>query len=631
MNSDSLHFLPRPRELSFGHEAVDLDLRAPVVIPPGLSAVFTRAAGRWCEAVARETGRRPRVAGGSAGNDAPCLVLALDSGSNAPSQGYRLRIDSSGAKLEAPGEAGLFYGLQTLLQLLRQTGARVPELTVRDTPDFSNRGYMLDVSRCKVPRRDTLYALVDRLAEWKFNQLQLYIEHTFAFSGHEVVWGDASPFTAEEILELDAYCRDRYIELVPNLNSFGHLERWLRHPEYYHLAESPGGFIDPWNKKRPFGSTLKPNEDSLAFLDSLYREYLPNFSSRHFNIGCDETWELGQGWSRPLVEEKGTGRVYLDFLLKIHRLAETHGRDVQFWGDIVLKQPGFVAELPKSITGMIWGYEADHPYEDNCRSFHEAGVPFYVVPGTSSWKTLTGRVDNCLGAIRSAAVNGLHFGATGLLVTEWGDAGHHQFPAIGLPAITYAAAAAWCVKSNRDLPLAEAMDRHVFGGAAAGLAAPLLELGKTYLIAGKQLPQSTLFHHLLFTRKEEIQEVLEGVTEAHLNACLTRLDELAGAFRNAYPQCDDGSLLLEEIALNVRMARHGVRRGLAHLSSGSPDWRELHRDLREIIGAFEKLWLARARPGGLHESSGHLRVIAAEYRDALVAEDPPQEPGIPTP
>ncbi len=627
MHSDSLHFLPRPRDVRFGHGIVDLDLAGTVVIPDGLDARFSRAVARWTEALARETGRRPRVAAGISDRQAPWLRLIL-TGGDLPSQGYRLQIASDGAILEAPDAIGLFQGLQTLLQLLRQTGPRVPELTIGDHPDFPNRGYMIDVSRCKVPRMATLYALVDRLAEWKINQLQLYIEHTFAFSGHEVVWGEASPFTAEEILALDAYCHDRYIELVPNLNSFGHLERWLRHPEYYPLAESPGGFIDPWNKKRPFGSTLKPNDASLAFLDALYREYLPNFSSRNVNIGCDETWELGQGWSRPLVEEKGTARVYLDFLLKIHRLAESHGRRVQFWGDIVLKQPELVRELPRSITGMIWGYEADHPYEDNCRAFQEAGIPFYVVPGTSSWKTLTGRTDNALAAIQSAAINGLRFGAQGLLVTEWGDAGHHQFPAIGLPGIAWAAAVAWCVDSNRDLPLAAALDIHRFGSPDAGLAVPLLDLGRVHRLTGKTFPQSTLFHQLLFTPGPDLGETLEGVSPEALRTCLEKLDEIESALKAAYPRCGDGPLLLREIALNLRMARHGIRRGLAHLSSGTPEWRPLHRDLREITGTFEALWLARARPGGLHESSGYLRAITAEYRDALIAEDPPEEPGL---
>src|SRR5690606_38189466 len=139
--------------------------------------------------------------------------------------------------------AGIYYGVLTLIQLLRHYGATLPDLEVHDHPDFPVRGIMLDVSRDRVPTMETLYNLIDLLAGWKMNQLQLYMEHSFAYSHHQTVWKEASPITGQQILELDVYCRQRHIELVPNQNSFGHLERWLKHPEYKHLAECPDGFI----------------------------------------------------------------------------------------------------------------------------------------------------------------------------------------------------------------------------------------------------------------------------------------------------------------------------------------------------------------------------------------------------
>src|SRR5207342_333696 len=114
-----------------------------------------------------------------------------------------------------------------------------------DWPDFAVRGVMLDISRDKVPTMATLYEMVNLFASLKINQLQLYTEHTFAYSQHEEVWRNASPMTAEEIQFLDQYCKQRFIELVPNQNSFGHMERWLKHEKYRHLAESPDGSVWP--------------------------------------------------------------------------------------------------------------------------------------------------------------------------------------------------------------------------------------------------------------------------------------------------------------------------------------------------------------------------------------------------
>src|SRR5690606_38528252 len=98
----------------------------------------------------------------------------------------------------------------------------LPCLELEDWPDFAQRGVMLDISRDKVPSLGTLRELVDSLARWKVNQVQLYMEHTFAYPGHDLVWKDASPLTGAEIRELDAWCAARHVELVPNQNSFGH-------------------------------------------------------------------------------------------------------------------------------------------------------------------------------------------------------------------------------------------------------------------------------------------------------------------------------------------------------------------------------------------------------------------------
>ena len=104
---------------------------------------------------------------------------------------------------------------------------------------FETRGYMLDVSRDKVPTMSTLRQIVDLLKVCNYNQFQLYTEHTFRYAKHEPAWRNASPLTPAEVRELDAYCRMNDIELVPNQNSFGHLERWLKLPEYNALAAMP--------------------------------------------------------------------------------------------------------------------------------------------------------------------------------------------------------------------------------------------------------------------------------------------------------------------------------------------------------------------------------------------------------
>ena len=120
-------------------------------------------------------------------------------------------------------------------------------------------------------------------------------------------------------MELDAYCRERYIELVPSLASFGHLATVLKHPQYHRLAEDwgKGKYVTPdadkqrylkeWIKEQKItGVTLSPaNPDVYEFLESLFAEFLPLFSSGRFN-GCgDATVDLGSGPSDKLCRKIG--------------------------------------------------------------------------------------------------------------------------------------------------------------------------------------------------------------------------------------------------------------------------------------------------------------------------------------
>ena len=348
---------------------------------------------------------------------------------------------------------------------------------------FAVRSYMLDISRDKVPTMGTLKQLVEILEKFNYNQLQLYTEHTFAYSKHEAVWKDASPMTAQEIRELDLFCAMHGIDLVPNQNSFGHLERWLVKPEYNHLAELPrGGAPLPWGGFKKDPTTLCPTDPaSLDFLASLYDELLPNFESRLFNIGCDETFDLlGEGRSADAVKEKGEGRVYLDFLLKVAELVRKRGKRPMFWGDVILRHPELVPELPKDLIALDWGYEGNHPFMDEAAKFAAAGLDFYVCPGTSSWNSLAGRVENMRENMIAAERAGHLHGAKGFMVTDWGDGGHWQPLAASLPGLILGGNLAFTGASAAKMDLEDALDA-VMGVPLGGT---LLRLGTLYLRGG---------------------------------------------------------------------------------------------------------------------------------------------------
>jgi hexosaminidase len=305
----------------------------------------------------------------AAGPETGVVIDLMLSNQISHSQGYDIEITPSAVRITAASPEAAFYAAQTLVQIFRQHGdGRVPCLEIEDRPDFRTRGVMLDISRDKVPTMATLFALVDQLAELKINHLQLYTEHTFAYRAHPQVWQNASPMTGDEILALDQYCRERFIELVPNQNSFGHMERWLKLPAYRDLAETPDGFTFPWGVRHPGGFSLNPTDPrSMDFIEGLYGELLPHFTSPLFNVGCDETFDLGLGKSKAECDRRGKGRVYLDFLNQIHDRLQDHQRIMMFWGDIILSHPELLGQMPRDVVALYWGYEAGHPFDDHLK------------------------------------------------------------------------------------------------------------------------------------------------------------------------------------------------------------------------------------------------------------------------
>ena len=430
--SDQMMLLPAPQRLLMSEGTFALTDGRLILLDSATPQTIFFAAVRFQQALRDRLGLTWQiVASTSTPPDQIALTLRQTPGQTR-AQGYELLITPEGITITASEEAGILYGVCTLIQILEHSTLPDPHpilsaLRISDWPDLPVRGVMLDVSRDKVPTMDTLLALVDLLAGWKINQLQLYTEHAFAYRRHPEVWADASPLTGQEIMELDAYCRQRHIELVPNQNSFGHLTRWLTHPRYLPLAEAPNGFDTPFDH-RDYPFSLCPlDPGSLELVCSLYDELLPHFSSRMINVGCDETWDLGQGRSKQECEKRGVGRVYLDFALKIYQAVKVRGHTMQFWGDIITQHPELIPELPTDLIALEWGYEANHPFDEHGVRFAESGIPFYVCPGTSSWCSLAGRTDNALRNLWSGAENGLKHGAIGYLNTDWGDWGHWQF------------------------------------------------------------------------------------------------------------------------------------------------------------------------------------------------------------
>jgi len=543
--------------------------------------------------------------------------IHISQNSELDEQGYRVEIAPNAISIIGGSSVGVHYGVVTLLQIIQQCDNEIPTLKIEDSPDFPVRSVMLDISRDKVPTMETLFGLVDMFMGMKVNQLQLYMEHTFAYENHEIVWKNSSPMTAGEIQELDAYCKERFIELVPNQNSFGHLTRWLKHDEYKHLAEASDGWTTPWQEFRPEPYSLNPTDPaSLELIRELFDELLPNFTSGLFNVGCDETWDVGQGKNKDLVEEQGRGRVYLDFLLKIYEEVKARDKTMMFWGDIINQHPELVPEIPRDTIALEWWYEDVNQYMEKCKLFAESGIPFYVCPGTSSWTTLAGRTQNCIANIQSAVEAGLEYGAIGVLNTDWGDLGHWQPLPVSYLGFAYGAASSWCYQTNREIDLPTVLDIFIFQDTGRVMGQLAYDLGNAYL-----KPELTIFngslmfwmyHHDLQKMREiprysmfaksgkELIDDWDTLNE-RLSETSSYIHGVIGNIEDAEMQREDAELIQSEFVTVANMLLLAIDDAQRQIqSSGNAD--DIKNRLDSIQKQFEANWRARNREGGLADS-----------------------------
>ncbi|MGE5653949.1 MAG: beta-N-acetylhexosaminidase, partial [Bacillota bacterium] len=559
--SKRLTLVPAPRLLAMGQGVVNL-VSPLVVVCLGNHQELLPTLQGFRQFAAERLGLTVEISASPIGLEKqPHILVDTNYAEISHSQGYQLAIGAGEVTIHAGDAAGAAYGLATLKQIIAIRGRQLPELSITDYPDFGRRGVMLDISRGKVPTMETLYRFVEMLADLKINEFQLYTEHTFAYRQHREVWQNYSPMTGEQILALDAFCHDRFIDLVPNQNSFGHLTQWLIHQRYAHMAEAVDGWDTPWGGHNDEPFSLCPLEPSVpGFLGSLYDELLTHFSSRYFNVGCDETFDLGQGRSKEEVERLGEHRVYMDLLLKIYEMVKGRGKVMQFWGDIIVKAPEYIKELPNDIIALEWGYEANHPFDERCGHFAKAGIPFYVCPGTSTWNTLVGRTDNALGNLKSAAEYGLKHGAIGYLNTIWGDRGHQDYQPVTYLPIAYGAAFSWALESNRTVDAPSYLNEVVFRDRSGKIGQLLYDLGNVYQTVGVTVSNSSIMGRLLHYGLGHARPI-PGLNQAGFDRTAAAIKELALVIDQLELGCTDASLVLRELKNAVHMLLHSCELG----------------------------------------------------------------------
>lgn len=527
-------------------------------------------------------------------------------------EAYTLTITPHGLQLNCSSQ-NPWPGLATARQVLHiASETPVPVGVIEDAPALPLRGFMLDVSRDRVPTQKQLHRIVATLAALKYNHLELYTEHTFAYSGHESIWAGASPLTPFEVRELDLACASFGIELTANQNCLGHMHRWLTLPEYAHLAEDKGGMEHAFSvQKEPF-SLCPTDPKSLALATDLIDQLLDCHKSRRVNVGLDETFDLGSGRSALECQKKGKGRVYLEYLQKVHAHLESRGAQMLYWGDIITQHPELVPELPTNGVVLLWGYEAGHPFQEQARLFAQSGLDFWIVPGTSSWQSLVGRVDNARANITEAARAALDHGAQGWLVSDWGDFGHWQPWPVSWPGLVLGAGEGWNPGSTEGADLAAAIDLGIPG--ARGFGSGIVALGEAHRCMNSPAINGTSpFFHLRYAHTALPISRAPGLTPEGLRAFAEAKAAAIGFLppEQAITQELRAACAISSVGERIALARLGLGEGSRIEDVTSQDKAAIRQLLEQAIDLQEKAWAINSRQGGAADSLARLGAIAA--------------------
>lgn len=453
-----MHLLPQPRQVKEGSGTYTLLYHGEIILDVSCTAEDYICAKTLQEELKNTLGLLWSVRRADAAKAETEGKILLQNKKAGEKDGYTLSVKDGKIELSGNDGAGLWYGVQTLRQLIRQKGAILPTLEITDWPEMEHRGFYHDVTRGRIPTLETLKHLVDKMVFYKLNQLQLYVEHTFLFRNFSEIWRDDTPLTAEDILELDRYCRDRHVELVPSLSSFGHLHKVLSSKTYAALCELP----EPDKQRFSFpGRQIHhtvdvTNEDSIRLIRQMIEEFIPLFSSVHFNICADETFDLGTGKSKELGERIGKQRLYMDFLKQICQIVTEHGKVPMFWGDIVSKCPESIKELPENVICLNWGY-AENQGEEETQKFHAVGATQYLCPGVHGWNNLVNDMKGSYENIKRMCSYAAKYHAAGVLNTDWGDYGHINHPEFSTVGMIYGASFSW----NPQIPEREEINRAI--------------------------------------------------------------------------------------------------------------------------------------------------------------------------
>ena len=372
-------------------------------------------------------------------------------------EGYALAIGQKRAVIVAESATGIFYGVQTMKQMLPLKGlkAQLPLETIRDWPAMKYRAIDDDLSRGPFPTLEFQKHQVRAFASFKANIYAPYFEHTLQYTNKPLAAPPGSAMSPADVAELVRYAAQYHVMVVPEQEAFGHLHHVLKYDIYEDVAETP------------HGNVLAPGQPgSVPLIQDWFGEIAKEFPSPFMHLGSDETDDLGRGRTKDAVKQRGYGPVYVQFMTDIHDALKPLNKRLLFWGDIGGADPAAVSKLPKDMIAIPWNYGDTKGFDKMIEPFSKAGMETWVAPGDANWNLVYPDANVAFGNIQGFIRDGQRLGSTGAFVTVWNDDGEGLFNEDWY-GVLFGAVAAW-QQGESSIPAYQDAYGPIFHGDASG-------------------------------------------------------------------------------------------------------------------------------------------------------------------
>lgn len=351
-------------------------------------------------------------------------------------ESYKIKVKNNNIRITAPSSIGLFYGVQTLRQMIEGSGdeAMIPVIEIEDWPSLAYRGFMMDMSHTQLPKIEEIKQQIDFLSRWKANQYYFYSEASIEMEGYPLLMANAR-YTKEQVRDVIEYARARHIDVIPNLELYGHLHDLFRLEHYCDLAVIPHG-----GEFKLHDSRIEPLiEDWVAQISQL-------FPSPFFHIGFDETRLIeveAQKISRSPEE------IYLEMLKLTTDIVEKHGKRPMAWADMLQKYPSIIPKVSKKLVAVPWHYFplTESQYEQLLSQFTKAGIEMMVQSAIMNYNWTVPAFEISFQNTDLLINAGKKHNATGFINSGWTD-DTQTLMRMGYPDMAYGAVVSWQSEPN---------------------------------------------------------------------------------------------------------------------------------------------------------------------------------------